>query len=178
MALIKCRECGERTSTKAKICQSCGATVKRPISMLRFIGYTLLLFALIAVLAQLAERRESSITPQQRADRDEKRMAAEAESAAKRAAQREKACSAEIPAYVMAQSFVEKRLKAPSTAKFPLITADGVKTQYLGECIHNIVGYVDAQNGFGAVLRTRYQVKLKNNPVDDTWVAVEVKMDR
>lgn len=178
MALVKCRECGGQVSTKAKSCPSCGVTAKRSMSMLRFIGYTLLAFAVIAGLARFVDRYESSLTPERRAARDQRRAASEAEDAVKRAGQLEKSCSSDVPAYVMAQSFVEDRLKSPSTAKFPSIAANGVQTQYLGDCTHKVVGYVDAQNGFGAMLRTRYYVKLKNNPVNDSWSLLEIRIDK
>ena len=37
-------------------------------------------------------------------------------------------------------------------------------------------GQLDAQNGFGAMLRRHWKVKLKNNGALD-WTAVRVRMD-
>lgn len=182
MALVKCKECGAQVSTKARTCPSCGSPTRKPLTMLAFLGYTILGFALLGVVASFVEKHEASLTPAQRQARDQERAKqrteAEKREAEAKAAANEKACSNDVPAYVMAQSFVEARLKAPSTAKFPAITANGVQTEYLGNCTHKIVGYVDAQNGFGAMLRTRYSVKLKNDPAKDTWSALEVKVDQ
>ena len=52
----------------------------------------------------------------------------------------------------VAEKFARERLKAPSTASFSAeqgidVTADG---------LYIVTGYVDAQNSFGAQLRSRY----------------------
>lgn len=62
-------------------------------------------------------------------------------------------------ACLMAQQFVERRLKAPSTAKFAScgdakVTNDGYRE-------HAVIVVVDAQNSFGAMIRSSYAVKLK-----------------
>jgi len=60
-------------------------------------------------------------------------------------------------AYHMMEDFVEGRLKSPSTAEFPGIfdgKLDHVTS--LGNHTYRIVSYVDAQNGFGAQIRTRF----------------------
>ena len=58
-----------------------------------------------------------------------------------------------------AQSHVEQRLKAPSTAKFgACATTDTTKycTKYLGNQRHRVATYVDSQNEFGAMIRTHF----------------------
>jgi hypothetical protein len=61
-------------------------------------------------------------------------------------------------AYV-AQKFVEKSLKAPSTAKFPSLIKSSVKKTSSDS--YTVISYVDSQNGFGAMIRTNYIVELK-----------------
>jgi hypothetical protein len=61
-------------------------------------------------------------------------------------------------AYVMARDFVTDRLKAPSTAEFPY--GSGYSVSFVGECSFVVTGYVDSQNGFGAMIRTPWVVKL------------------
>lgn len=65
---------------------------------------------------------------------------------------------------VSAQMAVRAQLKAPATAIFPdcvwkineyEITGDGKE--------YFVQGYVDSQNGFGAMLRSRFVVKLDKN---------------
>ena len=62
-------------------------------------------------------------------------------------------------AYTMAQDFVTSRLKCPSTAKWPGIWA-GVSyskvTFHLGNGRYQISSYLDAQNGFGAMVRVNF----------------------
>ena len=84
--------------------------------------------------------------------------------------------SGDIMAFVMSHEFVKKRLKSPSTAEFPSITSSGVFTSYLGDCVHMITGYVDAQNSFGAVIRNEYSVKVRYNGDDDLWYLEELDM--
>lgn len=76
-------------------------------------------------------------------------------------------------AYVMSQEFVKRQLRAPSTAKFPF-WPDDYRSQALGECRYLVNSFVDAQNGFGAMLRSYYRVTLIYDPSDETWRAEEV----
>ncbi len=57
-------------------------------------------------------------------------------------------------ASLICQQFVGDRLKAPASAKFPETSKDTVRD--LGAGKFNVVSYVDAQNGFGALIRNRY----------------------
>lgn len=59
-----------------------------------------------------------------------------------------------VAAYTMCKSFVRDRLKAPRTAKFPWSASEA--TTDLGGGRYQVVSYVDAQNAFGAMLRTNY----------------------
>lgn len=54
----------------------------------------------------------------------------------------------------MCQMWVEERLAAPASADFPFGGAAGM--QDLGAGKYGITSYVDAQNRFGATLRTDY----------------------
>lgn len=61
-------------------------------------------------------------------------------------------------AWVCAQDIVQSELKSPSTAKFCSYTEATVTS--LGNDKYKIKGYVDAQNGFGAIIRTKFTVTL------------------
>jgi hypothetical protein len=92
-------------------------------------------------------------------------------------AQKEQAdCEDKTTAFVMSQSFVEKRLKAPATAVFPHMTDSEVNVKYLGDCTHEVRAYVDAQNSYGALIRNRYYVRLQKQKGTDTWTALEVQI--
>lgn len=59
-------------------------------------------------------------------------------------------------AYTMMMRFVKDKLASPSTAKFPNIFTRDEHTTYIGSNQYRITSYVDSQNGFGAVGRTRF----------------------
>ena len=88
----------------------------------------------------------------------------------------ERTCRDTTMAFIISQRYVKKNLKSPSTAKFPSITSDGVTTKYIGNCTHEIRGFVDATNSFGASLRSDYYIKIKNNKGTDSWVTLDFQM--
>lgn len=55
--------------------------------------------------------------------------------------------------YVVCQSWVEQQLRSPSTADFPASSSQGISN--VGK-EWKVASYVDAQNGFGAIVRTRF----------------------
>ncbi|MBF0352282.1 MAG: zinc ribbon domain-containing protein [SAR324 cluster bacterium] len=57
-------------------------------------------------------------------------------------------------AQVHCESFVKKNLKAPSTAQFASYSE--VKISGYGDGPWTVIGYVDAQNSFGAKIRSTY----------------------
>lgn len=86
-------------------------------------------------------------------------------------------CEDEHDAFWMSQDFVKRALKAPTTAKFPAtMRNDGIRSKYLGECVHEIWAYVDSQNSFGAMIRTHYYAKVKNQKGTDTWSLLDIRM--
>ncbi|MCZ8330414.1 MAG: hypothetical protein O9282_03785 [Flavobacterium sp.] len=62
-----------------------------------------------------------------------------------------------IEALSYSQVCVEQNLKSPSTAEFPYAT-DGVVQ--INDSVFVVNSYVDSQNGFGAMIRTKYRCKL------------------
>jgi len=79
-------------------------------------------------------------------------------------------------AYVMAQGFVKKRLKAPSSAKWPGMfdAIDHAKHVY-GQ-VYVVRSWVDAQNSFGAMLRMNYECRLEQISEHD-WKLLSLEMD-
>lgn len=80
----------------------------------------------------------------------------------------------ETGAYIMSQHYVKQQLRAPSTADFPW--AHEISTLAIGDCKFKINAYVDAQNGFGAMLRTRYSAIMIYYPEEESWNALELNM--
>lgn len=78
--------------------------------------------------------------------------------------------SVEMDARIMCKQFVEQRLRAPSTAKFGRVTAWPVK----GKPYHwTATGQVDAQNGFGAQIRSTFGCDMKHD-ANNTWTALNI----
>jgi len=69
-------------------------------------------------------------------------------------------CGNELTAYVMSQAPVRDLLKSPSSAEFPSFSASGVRSVRTAECQFSISAYVDAQNDFGAMVRTPFQATM------------------
>ena len=71
-----------------------------------------------------------------------------------------------------AQMLVEKQLKAPSTAKHPWGSSN-YQIAELGDDRYSISSYVDAQNSFGAMIRTEYTVVIRQS--GDRWLLESIK---
>ncbi|WP_019850655.1 hypothetical protein [Desulfitobacterium sp. PCE1] len=63
-------------------------------------------------------------------------------------------------AWVAAEQEVKSNLKSPSTAKFQRYSDEYV-AETDDENIFMVKGYVDSQNGFGAMIRSDYIVKVE-----------------
>jgi len=87
-----------------------------------------------------------------------------------------KKCSDTTMAYVMSQNYAKRLLKAPGSADFPMITE--VSSRAIGDCKFEILAYVDAQNSFGAKMRTGYSATMSFDPETDRWSADDLKIDR
>ncbi len=71
-------------------------------------------------------------------------------------------------ASVEAENLVLKQLKAPSTAKFQSYSSENVTA--LGNNKYIVKGYVDAQNGFGAMIRNNFEVEVEFSKDSGTWM--------
>ena len=72
-------------------------------------------------------------------------------------------------AYVLAQHVVEQQLKAPKTAKFPWYNDSYIK---VSSDKYTVSAYVDAENSFGANVRTYFTVTMTRN--GDDWENINV----
>jgi len=75
--------------------------------------------------------------------------------------------------YVMSQRFVKSGLKAPSTADFPW---SATSVSMISRCRRIVSGYVDAQNSFGAMIRSNWAVDIEYSPDTDTYQAHRVEI--
>lgn len=77
-----------------------------------------------------------------------------------------------IELYVQAQQFVKQTLKAPSTAEFPI---DPISVGTDGNGLYQVESTVDAQNSFGAPIRSRWMLNMRLT--EGKWVLEQMQID-
>jgi hypothetical protein len=77
----------------------------------------------------------------------------------------------ESEAWTMAKQFIKDRLKSPATADFGDQYSSDTVTR-VGKDEFTVKGWVDAQNGFGAKVRTDFTLRLKHTG-GDRWRLVD-----
>lgn len=89
-----------------------------------------------------------------------------------------RACGTPAQAFQAAKDFVRGRLKSPSTADFPgsLLSRDASHTD-IDECTTMVTSHVDAQNGFGATIRTEFTATVKYDRDTKKWTLLGLHMD-
>ena len=79
----------------------------------------------------------------------------------------------------MAQQFVKKRLRSPGTADFGSVFGDyqdpDERASVVDAKTFHVTGWVDSQNGFGAIIRTQWScdVTFEGN---DQWSCQTLRM--
>lgn len=155
MALVKCKECKEQISTKAKACPKCGAVPPKKTSL-----FTWLILILIIFTVYGAYQQESSMTPEQRVAREEQRAIAAKEKEAEKAREdaqkaveeKEKrrkgfhCLSSWDGSHPAVKKYVEEKMRDPSSFKHVETRITPVEK---GE--HQLVMKYRAANGFGGI---------------------------
>lgn len=80
-------------------------------------------------------------------------------------------------AWISARVFVERALVAPATADFPAFGSSGTMVDHLGGCRFDVAGYVDAENSFGANLRSTFTLEVEYLPAEQGWRAAALVID-
>ena len=75
--------------------------------------------------------------------------------------------------YVAAKDYIKNLLVSPASAKFSTTPIIRSKKESEGIFVYHIDSYVDSQNAFGAVLRTRFSVSVRYYKKQDKWVVYE-----
>jgi hypothetical protein len=79
-----------------------------------------------------------------------------------------------------AQDAVKTQLRAPSSANFPGCVFDADQYEVRGAPDGKtfwVISYVDSQNGFGAMLRTKYVVKFEHPTPEASYNIVQVALE-
>ena len=74
-------------------------------------------------------------------------------------------------ALLAVQNVVKNELRSPRNAKFQKLHL--ARYAPTGRCEYVVGSWVDAQNGFGAEIRTEFVAKVRSNDGGKTWVVVE-----
>ena len=81
-------------------------------------------------------------------------------------------------AYIYARDYVKQFLKAPSPAKFPSYPWSGdAKVGYRGDGQYTVRAYVDAQNSFGAMIRTHFTCILQFHDSTGMMTLIDLTFD-
>jgi hypothetical protein len=147
MSLVTCAECKAQISRRAKKCIHCGAPIKPKLHEV-LIGLSVLALIVIGIGKCVANR------PPRDPERDRALYCA---------------ASGRSMAYLYAQDFITERLRAPSTASYPSYSARGVDVHWVFGCKFTIKGYVDAENAFGAKIRSGFLITMEYSPENDRW---------
>jgi hypothetical protein len=87
----------------------------------------------------------------------------------------------EHAAAVMCEDFVAEKLKSPGSAEFPGVTdSDYAKTKVLSSkkpWEYRVTGVVDAQNGFGALVRIDYVCTVSTKDADK-WTLDDIELEQ
>ena len=144
--LTRCKYCKKDISRRAKSCPHCGAPASSNShsGCLTLIGILCVLYFLGAASHGNKSTRPPKPKPPKInfLDRDD-----------------------HIYASIMIQEFVKERLKSPTTARFP---KELPRITVMGNQVYQTLSYVDSQNGFGAIVRTRYSCTIKQ-AAKDKW---------
>lgn len=67
--------------------------------------------------------------------------------------------------YIIAREVIEDNIKTPKTAEFPPLDSSDVNMQRNGDLV-GIEGYFDAQNTYGAMIRSKYLIEVTITDLD------------
>jgi hypothetical protein len=178
VALVKCKECGEKVSTKAKTCPKCGAKPPKKTSIVTWGVLALILFAIYG-----GWQTESNLTPEQRKVREEQRAITakekEVEQAAKAAekAQEEKenhrkgfhCLSSWDGSHSAVKKYVEERMRDPDSFEHVETLISPVNDKGT----HQLSMKYRAANGFGGLTVGSATATVDNESCQATITSME-----
>lgn len=134
MAKVKnCRVCGNAVSSRVKSCPNCGEPTTSILSKLikTLIGIVIVFSGCAYCISSIDLGEVETVSWDEQ--------------------------NAEVSAYSECQKAVQNQLKSPSTADFQGIFEGRYDNVVRANQRYFFTSYVDAQNGFGAVIRTNFE---------------------
>lgn len=162
--MTKCKECGQAISDKAETCPHCGVPLatkqkEKPSKGGRRqfgCGSLILVVIVLGAIASMLDPGGGTGTSGS--------GSGSPSSSSTNWRQEDNSTMA----YIMMEDFVKNRLKSPSTTEFPGVwdgRADHIRK--VGAHTYEINSYVDAENSFGASIRTRFTGTIKQISKDE-----------
>lgn len=162
--LRACQHCGAAVSKAASVCPHCGGPQPKRTSLFTWLVTLFLVIPGLSAIVSVLSFREAQRKPES------------PEQLAQRTAQREK----EEFLFNLRQwsvGAVKAQLKAPSTAKFPgvIFGANEYKIYSMPDGAYRVFSWVDSQNSFGAMVRSKWMVEFKQS--NGQWQASKVSVE-
>lgn len=160
MSLINCPECKNKVSSEASTCPKCGIKIRDTEAVLKAkqkepstapLAWVLAVFIVLWVLWPSQDSDVESTSSDQRP-----------------------VVRGQTQAWVICQEFVKAQLRSPSSAEFPWLSPRYVTE--LNSTTFEVNAYVDADNLFGAALRTDFYCRVSLEGSTD-WQLEELRFD-
>jgi len=157
MALINCPECNKEFSDQADACPNCGykpiqeekkELLEKKNKTKKNAGVGCLVLIIVVILAVYLLIPERDPDAWKKEDNS-------------------------FAAYIMTEDWVKERLKSPSTAKFP--DEKNEHTFKIDAHRYKIISYVDAQNSFGASIRTKFIAEVEQVN-ENKWILISLEI--
>ncbi len=155
MALTICPECSSNISDRCGACQNCCYQIENEAEKAKKVGNkkastgvlvgclnVVFVVAISLVLVTCSGPNEPPRTPEQAAQEKAERLVKDLK----------------LHAFGICKKVVEQSLKAPATAEFSGFTWESVRKRPMD--VFEVRSYVDAQNSFGAQIRTNFSCRL------------------
>ncbi len=148
LPLVNCSDCGHDVSQNAKSCPNCGAqrTTRKTALLAWIIGIGFCCLLLSLCKSEVEKLANTDLVANDRASK----------------------------AFYAGRRFVEKTLKSPGSAKWPRRSDAECGSGLVDSNLFMAWGYVDSQNGFGALIRSKWEAEVKD--IGNQWELVSLKL--
>lgn len=86
-------------------------------------------------------------------------------------------CLEPYDAFLASRHFVRESMKSPGTAEVSNSSDSASKYIKTDDCRYRTSGYVDAQNSFGATLRTKWWAEIEYDRTAGEWILRDLTTD-